>query len=170
MKPQNGFTLLELLVVVAIVALLVSIASPNLGTPVNQRKLDAAAEVVRGALASARMEASLRGKVVSVQGKDGGDWVDSVESFIDTGGEGAEQFSAASDVKLNTYRIDSSSLSIDVAGASSGILSFNSLGALTQPGIVVIQVCSSDPRLKGVNLTVNAVGRVKTQMGVTCPS
>lgn len=165
---QQGFTLLELLVVLGIVAVLASIAAPDLGLPVNTKRVNETANKVQSALTAARTEAVMRARVVSVQGLNNGDWNTGLETFVDASGAGAEAFENGSDTRLNTYALGNESISISVANGSAGVLSFNNLGGLTAAVGVAILICHSDTRVDGVRLTLNAVGRVTREEEVSC--
>lgn len=68
-KPwrPGGFTLVELLLVLALVGLLAALAAPSLSGTLARVRLDAAASQVRTAWADARLEAMRTGKSVAFQ-------------------------------------------------------------------------------------------------------
>jgi type IV fimbrial biogenesis protein FimT len=57
MKQQNGFTLLELMVVMAIAAVLAAVAVPNVVAYRSNQRLSASAREILGAMRTARMNA-----------------------------------------------------------------------------------------------------------------
>jgi type IV fimbrial biogenesis protein FimT len=70
----RGFTLLELMVVVAIVAVLATVATPGFRTLLSNQRLAAAAQGFNAALSFARMEAIQRSQSVRVTALVGRDW------------------------------------------------------------------------------------------------
>ena len=85
-RPVSGFTLIELAIVLAIVAILVRVASPGLSRTVAARALAAQSSEFMAALRYARAQALLRGSAVTIcasapggpplgcQGPRGADW------------------------------------------------------------------------------------------------
>lgn len=67
MRTQSaGFTLIELMVTVAVVAILLGLAVPNLGTAIQNNRATTQANALLAALNLARSEAVKRGTLVSV--------------------------------------------------------------------------------------------------------
>ena len=72
-RKQHGFTLAEVLVVVAVVAILAAIAAPNLSGMVRKQRLKTASFDVFSSLNLARSEAIKRNRQVTIR-PVGGDW------------------------------------------------------------------------------------------------
>ncbi len=97
MKRQAGVTLLELIVTMAVLALLVGIGIPSFNSVVRNNRLATQANELVAALSLARSEASKRGLPVSVCVSSGGatcdtgspDWADGWIVFVDAGAAGA---------------------------------------------------------------------------------
>ena len=66
-KPPAGFSLVELLLVLALVGLLAALAAPSMSGTLARVRLDAAASEVRTAWAKARLEAMRTGEPVAFQ-------------------------------------------------------------------------------------------------------
>ncbi len=67
-----GFSLVELMVVIAMVAILVGLAAPNFDNVIRRNRLDAATEAFRAGQAYTRSEALTRGTRVSMAANAGG--------------------------------------------------------------------------------------------------
>ncbi|HUK61560.1 MAG TPA: GspH/FimT family pseudopilin [Stellaceae bacterium] len=70
-RREDGFTLLELMIVLAIMALVAAIAFPRLAARAPASALGAASEEMRAALATARSAAIAEDRAVTVAGGDG---------------------------------------------------------------------------------------------------
>ena len=94
--PMSGLTLVEVLVVLAIVAILAGLAMPGFGRTLEQYRLRDAEEALRSALYAARSEAIRRGGGVTLRRASGGgcmpasdqDWSCGWAVFADTDGNG----------------------------------------------------------------------------------
>ncbi len=79
MKPhaaprRRGFTLIEVMATLAVLAVLGTLAWPSLGASVQRQRLAAAAEALAADLAQARFEAARRGQALHVEGAAGAGW------------------------------------------------------------------------------------------------
>ena len=83
MKKNNGFTLLELMVVISVLAVLAAVATPNIISWFEERKLSRASRDVLAAVQAARLRAvkERANAVVSFNTAN-----DTFEAFVDDGG------------------------------------------------------------------------------------
>jgi type IV fimbrial biogenesis protein FimT len=90
-KRRAGITLIEMMVVVAILAILVALAAPNLSELFIRNRLDTAANEFMTALNFARSEAIKRGVPVTVRrvSSTSKDWTQGWEIFVDINGNGS---------------------------------------------------------------------------------
>lgn len=73
-RPARGLTLLELAIAIAILAILVTVALPQLAVQLDQRRLHAAAEALASDLGEARFEAARQGRSVHLVVQSGTAW------------------------------------------------------------------------------------------------
>ena len=71
---ERGFSLLEVMVVVAILAILAALAGPSFTPMIERWRVRQATEDLQSSLYFARSEAIKRGGGISVAAKDGADW------------------------------------------------------------------------------------------------
>ncbi len=83
MNNSKGFTLMELMVVVGIVAILVSIAVPNFKTWVEHQRLSASVRTIHSLFQTSRMEAIKEGQNVVVDFPNSGGYM----AFVDNDGD-----------------------------------------------------------------------------------
>ena len=79
---QGGFTLLELMIVIAIVAIVAAIAVPAFNNLVERNRLTAATNDIVGGLNFARSEAASRGQQVTINPLNG-DWGNGMSIEVD---------------------------------------------------------------------------------------
>jgi type IV fimbrial biogenesis protein FimT len=73
-SAPSGFTLLELVITLAVLAVLGTLALPSLGQRVDRARLAGVAEGLAADIAEARFEAARLGRSLHVQARDGTDW------------------------------------------------------------------------------------------------
>ena len=73
-RPRRGLTLLEMLVALAIVAVLMTLALPSFGNMISRHRLKAAAEQMSMDLAELRMQSTQRGQTMHVSLSAGAQW------------------------------------------------------------------------------------------------
>lgn len=164
MKRDSGFTLIEVMTALAILALLAAIAAPSLTTTVQNGRIASQANDLLAAFASARNEAIRRGLPVSVSaGVAGGGAGYEAGWCIHTGANcaGAEIFVHEA---LNQS-------GVQIAESATQV-TFDRLGQKTAPGADFVITLSpvtcpaGDERIR--QITIQATGRGSIQR-LSCP-
>jgi type IV fimbrial biogenesis protein FimT len=125
-RAQAGFTITELMIVVAIVGVIAAIAAPNMGEMIRRQRVKTAAFDVYAGLTHARSEAIKRNVTVNVSPVSG-DWA---QGFV------------VIDVNNRTVRTQQGFNSITATGPS--VITFNNSGRLTAGSTARISLVAAD--------------------------
>lgn len=164
-SKANGFTVIELVVSMAIAAVLIGVGLPAFNGFIVQQRLTADANSFAGAIAYARSESTRRGATVSLQamGADNGnEWGEGYCVIVGTPGN--------CNVPLRVY--DPAELAtINGQGALDGVstLSFNGRGLFTLGATGQLDLCSNDTlEDPGRQLDLSVIGRLNISE-LDCP-
>ena len=163
-KRYRGFTLVELMVTIVLLAILLGIAVPSFSTIVRNNRLVAHANALVGTLNSARAEAIAQKRTVTVCGSDDGNscdatkWADGWMSFIDEAGDAA--FDAADDTVLRV--MDSVPADVELGFSSGGAVRYNSLGFAAAGSSGTFLFCDPRGSRFARAVLVSPTGRVST--------
>lgn len=139
MPKQQGFTLVELMVTITVLAIVVGIAVPSFYAQIQNNRALALGEEFSGALNYARSEAVKRGTRISLcASSDGkkcsGDWQQGWIAFVDaaTSDDSATPVIEKDEAVLRRWQALSgkASLSVTQGGKSAGFIRYNRLGIL----------------------------------------
>jgi type IV fimbrial biogenesis protein FimT len=169
-QRNRGFTLIELMIVVGMVALLVAIASPSFNDATRSNRLDAAVLELKAAINLARSEAVKRSGFVLVEPITSGAWDKGVRVRADANGD-LSLTAAADDVIAREYA-PLRSVSVTPSAGATQALVFDPNGAhvdlAASPAARVPRetkialALDSTPRC----LTVNKAGMTSVKIGV----
>ncbi len=135
-NKQSGFTLIELITIIAIMSILAGIAIPNFLSYLPKHRLNGAARQVMGDLMGARMKAVKENTTVTVA------WVSNHEYKISTASD-----NKTIDIQTNYH---------DVTISSFSNFGFSSRGTASLRGITLTNSASSTKKI-----TILLTGRVK---------
>lgn len=167
-QPEHikGFTLLELMVTVAIAGILVGIAIPSFTSIIASTRLTTAANELITALNYARSEAIKRGVIVYVHQKNAtaGEWKGGWEVLIDS--DNSNTYNAA-DTLLRTYAALPSGYTLSTA--SLDYTGYFPSGLGSRGTNVVFSLCNATNAATSRTISINVVGRTQVSTGTaTC--
>jgi type IV fimbrial biogenesis protein FimT len=158
-SAQRGFTIVELLVSLAVAAVLIGIALPAFNGLMAQRRLTSQVNDFMVAVQYARSEAAKRGQAVSIQSLDAGDganeWGDGYCVVVGNPGD--------CDDPLRTFDAIGDS-TLDAAGALDGraSITFNARGLMVGGGAGTVDLCDPE-QTRGRRVSISLIGRVSSQ-------
>ncbi|MDV3505349.1 GspH/FimT family pseudopilin [Marinobacter sp. M-5] len=149
----KGFTLVELLITVAIVAIVASIAVPSFATIIANSRIASTSNDLVGLINYARAEAVKQGRVVRVSPQDGNDWANGMVAWIDQNANNA--FDATEAVRV----ISAAPGAVTVT--STGSFGFTGGGSSFAGSAVTVDVCDDRSGETGSQITITLGGRVR---------
>lgn len=175
-EPKTkGFTIVELMVTLAVAAILMGFAIPAFNDFVRQRTMTSAANDFVLAVTFARSEAIRRGEPVSVQAyedEDDNEW--GLGYCVVVGGAGGDDCDGADeDDVLRRFEPIGDGFTFDATAGSArdGRLTFNGSGMLTATPRAVsqIELCSTDESIsRGRRIMLSPIGQPDVQDHEEC--
>ncbi len=167
MKKQHGFTLIELMVTLAIAAIVLTVGVPSMKTMIYNNRLTAATNSLVGSLAFARSEAVKQGISTTICSSNNqtsctssawsGGWL----IWVDADSDGTL------DSPGEIVRVSEALRGTIVVTAANTTLSYNSTGFTNTPG--TIKVCDDRIGALGNQLQILTGGSVSLTTQVACP-
>lgn len=147
-----GFTLIELMVTIAVLAIIVSIAAPNVSTQLANQRVKATAATLENALKEAKAESVIRRQNIEVIH-------DSTANTI--------TLENVSDKVLSTYNINIES-TVTITPNTATSVTFQPNKAIFNGAQVVYTVCDSNTKATPRQVEVSAIANVSNKLGGTC--
>ncbi len=155
---SSGFTVIELMIVVAITSIATAVAVPSFLSTIRANRLDAATAELRAALQLARSEAVKRATVVVVEPISAGDWTGGLRVYVDGTGDLTTGYSASRDTVVRENALRRTGLTT-AAGAPARV-GFDAKGANVTLGA---SAATQTPTTSTVRLCAATQGR---QLGI----
>lgn len=166
-KRERAFTLIELLIAIAIAAILLSAGVPSFSALIGDNRLAAQAADFQTSLAYARSEAIRRAQNVAVGASQpvagnqfGGGWV----TWVDANGNGSRD---AGELTLRSHA-DLGGSTFKSSGAQTAV-AFLPSGFLNAAGIFTILLCDSRTGAVGQLFTILGSGMADVSASAQCP-
>lgn len=147
-----GFTLIELMVTIAVLAIIVSIAAPNISTQLANQRVKSTASTLSNALKEAKAESLIRRQDISV---------------IYNSATKTVTLQNPSSTALATYTLNSNS-TVDITPASATTLTFQPNKATSNGIKVTYSVCDSNIVANPRQIEVSLIGNISSDLGGTC--
>ena len=130
---KNGFTLIELMVTIALIAIMLALATPSMVTFQRNAELTSFTNSMLASLNAARGEAMKRGRYAMVVPADGTNWNSGWVVFVDV--DRSQTYDAASDITISTREASPSYLTIsgnNTTGEAHPYIMFDASGYSTK--------------------------------------
>ncbi|HMN82361.1 MAG TPA: GspH/FimT family pseudopilin [Burkholderiaceae bacterium] len=162
-RTDAGFTMIEMMIVVAMSAILLAVASPSFMSLVRTNRLDVAGGDLRSAVMLARSEAVKRAALTVVEPVSGNDWTSGVRVYVDADADPTNAYAAASDLLIRQF---ANFRNLTISGSPPARLAFDSrgqnvslaaTGAARLPTASTVALCIAPSRR---DIEINRVGYV----------
>lgn len=168
MTKQSGFTLIELMITLAVVGILLALVVPNFNETLKNNRLTAYANEFVTNINYARTEAIKRGTTVTICSSNdddtcSGSWQNGWLVFVDNNGNGIVDGGELIIRVFGGYEANDVTLDGDTATAS--FITFRNTGLTTLAGPSNLALCDNRGNTKGKAIEITAVGRISTAAG-----
>ena len=147
---SSGFTLIELMVTIAVLAIIVSIAAPNISTQLANQRVKSTAATFANALKEAKIESFLRRQVLSVSYNNNGTAA-GIINIIDQNAK-----------VIATYKYDAKS----TIKSTVSVIKFKPSKTADE---MTYTICDSNILGAARQVIVSTVANVSSKLGGTCP-
>jgi type IV fimbrial biogenesis protein FimT len=169
MKTHSGFTLLELVITVALVAIVVAIAIPSMTTFTQNDRMTTNINTLIGHLAYARSEAVKRSQQVAVCASNdaatcSGGWDDGWIVYIDA--DNNNSFDAGEEV-IRAQQALGGNNTLTATGIGTQI-TYDNRGFVNAASVGSLQLCDNRSGPHGKTVRITTTGRVRLETDTSC--
>lgn len=169
MKKNSGFTLLELIVTLAMISIVVAIAIPSMTTFTQNDRLTTNINTLIGHLAYARSEAVKRSVQVAVCASDdastcSGGWSDGWIVYIDA--DNNSSFDAGEEVIRAQQALEGNN-TLTATGIGTQI-TYDNRGFVDAASVGSLQLCDDRSGTFGKTVRITTTGRVRLETETSC--
>ena len=175
-SKHAGFTLIELMIIIAIAGILVSVAIPSFNSIISSNRLTTYANELVTALNLARSEAVKRGVQVTISnGTASSDWGSGWTIFTDINGNGVLD---GADLLLRTYPALTAGYTLMTGANYTCWVAYDGMGLSRGSGVAcngglpndTFRLCYGTDNTLSRAITINTVGRAVVSTGTrSCP-
>jgi len=176
-SPPGGFTIIELLITLTLVAILIALAAPSMREAMMSIRITSHTNDLMGDLAIARSEAVKRNVrmvlCASIDGAtcaDGANWNQGWIVFPDVDADGAQDGGVPEEETLKSHAAlkGEPTIGLSCVGAANKRITYRPTG-MSSAASAVFTICDSRTTTNaGRTITINQTGRVVSARG-TCP-
>ena len=172
MKKNSGFTLLEILIALALIAILTALAIPSMRAFSQNDRLTTNINTMIGHLAYARSEAVKRHAQVSIcisndtVGCTGGNWEDGWIVYVDADANGTYDAATVNEDILRVNQALDGNNTLAPTAAYTTQVTYDNRGFVTATGGFLL--CDDRTGDFGKTITISNTGRVRFQDDSTC--
>lgn len=149
-KIENaGFTLIELMVTIAVLAIIVSIAAPNISIQLANQRVKSTAATLANALKEAKTESIIRRQGITFSYDNDGDDVGTIEIESDSETVSIYQYDANTTIKSTDSQIEFRPSKTAEA--------------------MIYTICDSHTSALPRQVVITAVANISSQLGGSCP-
>ena len=169
MKKNSGFTLLELVITVAIITIVFAIAIPSMTTITQNDRLTTNINTLIGHLAHARSEAVKRSQQVSIcvssntTSCTGGNWQDGWIVYIDA--DGSNTFTAGEEVLRAQQALEGANTLTTAIGTQ---VTYDYRGFVRTTSVGSFLLCDARSGAFGRTIRISTTGRVRVEGDSAC--
>ena len=158
---MRGFTLIELMITIALLGILLALALPSFSDMIRRTAVSSAASSLSVALATARSEAVKRGRNVSVCKSTNG-------STCVTSGDWSTGWViyATAGTPIKVFEAPSGGLAMTGSTSIVNVVTFTATGGTTLASVGTITVCKSGQTSRVISVAVS--GRIGVVSGSSC--
>ena len=163
---QKGITLIELMVTLAVAAILFTVATPSFTAMIKENRAASEQRSLMSIISAARSEASHRNQRITIASVTD-DWSNGFKVFVD---DGDSIYTAANDelIKDISASADGISIGAGAVGSLAKSISFNGDGTLNGATSFVFTICDDRGASEGYQLTLNFIGRSRASTPAAC--